>query len=120
MIATLALTCALLAGHNPAPDLQWTHASPETVDGFRVYLADPTGSWTLAADFPCWVDSVNENWTCRPWATPQKFVTSAREVEYQFYVTAYNSAGESGPSNVVSLCWPVLWTFNDRGSWAIN
>lgn len=127
LAAVVACNPADQGGRSPTPLLAWDHTK-EATDGFRVYYrdADPTFQpdelWVIAADLSCW-------WTCPPgweedatcsedlvlacWGTDQDYpIQRALElpsgVKIELRVTAYNIHGESGPSNVVDICWPLL------------
>ena len=123
-IYSILLACVLAVGHNPTPEVTWQH-SLEFVDGFNVYYTSD-GTWTLAAVLPCYYDrpfgTAPYRWrrVCRTWSAPQRYVDLPRAVDISFYVTAYNSYGESRPSEVVSTCWPELWTFDDFGNRTVN
>ena len=68
-----------------AESLSWTH---DGADGFVIYYTDGTNDYiyNVGNVTTCDVDLLN--------LTPG--------VEYTFYVTAWNSKGESGPSNTVT------------------
>ena len=101
--------------------LKWNSPSegifsgPDEVAGYRLYFAVDGGIfWTLVADKPCrysthFVESVQDFitvWKCPTWFSPPKVLTLPPSgISIQFHITSYNTAGESGPSNVVSDIW---------------
>jgi len=75
-----------------AAELQWDH---DGADGFIIYFTDGTNNYNynVVGDVrSCNMDLLN--------LTPG--------VEYTFHATAYNEAGESGPSNTVTYTHEVF------------
>ena len=85
VLAILAMVL-MFCGSAQAATLQWDHAG---ADGFIMYYTDQTNNYNYNV-----VGDVRE--------VDLDILQVTPGVEYTYYVTAYNSSGESGPSNTVT------------------
>lgn len=99
------------------------HQQRETLTGYKLYWsADGGDSWGLVADLLCLQEALvpcgdgSPDFCLIPLRCPfedvplppARFVDPIPETRAWWTVTAYNAAGESAPSNVVSFCWSPL------------
>jgi hypothetical protein len=90
---TVPVTLAVSPSTQPSPSattatLAWATVTDPTLDGYKVYVGTASGLYTRIIDVGNITSYIVDS---LPTATT-----------YYFAVTAYNSAGESSPSNEVS------------------
>ena len=108
-----AVSCQPDPAFTPTPTLRWDESSgTATLSGFHLWFR-PQGQqgWMGPYDLPCSGVSDPPTWEC---PGTDLDVPVQRFAEYDnsyvdFTVTAYNSAGESAMSNVVTICMPPIW-----------
>lgn len=101
LFALIALTALTLPVH--AADLAWDYpAEYDSIDGYTIYFTDGTAQYvkTIAK-----TDLVVEGATVTYPGIDEKLNLPYGQ-ELVFYITAYNDADESGPSNSVTYTRP--------------
>ena len=87
------------------------------IQGNRLYWRErDTFEWILLVDLPCGTRDLETEpgtWASVPWcpldtigAPPLRLLNYEPGVVLEYVATAYNSAGESGFSNIAEACYP--------------
>lgn len=98
------LSLLLIASPTMAASLAWDHpAEWEIIEGYTVYFTTGTEEYTKTL---AKIDVETDGAEVRYVGIEEKLSLEAG-VQYAFHLTAFNSQGESGPSNTVEYTHPA-------------